>query len=270
MDINRNFDECDALIRLSCDECLDKDVDEFFNAEIVYRMSERANRRILRMIRKESRVIKHPKLRRAVAIAVFAILLAGTLAFVACVSIPRVRRAMWKSIVEWHDDYISIKFVPDDDTDDKNVTDDKNNTGNTDNKDNTDNIGDNNGNTQTEPPKIIEEINLPKYIPDGYSFEKYEGERMISVDYYSDDELMYSFGQFTISSTGHDYVDSEDATVSQIFLNDLNATLITYGGDIPGVYALYWQDGKYLYNIYGIFESYEQLIMIASSVEVLY
>lgn len=271
---NNRIDRLDALILLSCESCIDEEVNEFYDQKIEHTMSERANRRILRMIRRYDRARKFAPYKRPLLIAAFAVMLAITLSFVACMSIPKVRKAIWKAITEWHDDYISFKFVPNDEetsnNEDKPGNDEKP-------KDVTDKSG--NSSTSTDkpndlpvihidPPNTIEKVNAPAYIPEGYTFEKSETPQIVQIAYYYNNELIYVFNQYVISM--NITVDAEDAAVTNIDVNGVSATLISYNyEEIDNYYDLFWHDNMYAYKIEGIFTNMDELLRIACSVSYL-
>ena len=62
-------------------------------------------------------------------------------------------------------------------------------------------------------------------------------------------------------------VNGEDATVSEFMMDGKQAYLMSYAEE-PNVYNLMWTDNLYIYHIYGYFESVDDLIQIAESVEV--
>lgn len=261
---NASFDSLDALIKLSCSTCMDTEVDEFLSAPIDYPEDVKAKRKIYRRIQKLTKLTKtpkHPTARKTLRVIAIAAALLLSIAFVACMSIPEVREAIWEAVVEVYEDYVSIDFVEPNRESDAIITTPANT------------AADTSQNTTTteptepsrpEPPKSIVETNAPIFVPEGYEMFESETDKLYWVDYFSlSSNDMYSFTQSVIQESFYKG-NSEEGTLSEIQLNGLTAILITY--DKPNEYGLYWQDSQYQYSLYGIFESYNQLISIGSSV----
>lgn len=272
---NNRIDRLDALILLSCESCIDEEVNEFYDQKIEHTMSERANRRILRMIRRYDRARKFAPYKRPLLIAAFAVMLAITLSFVACMSIPKVRKAIWKAITEWHDDYISVKFVPNDDEGSTTETTEGTNPTTehgTDEPDKTSTTTDKPDDppvVHIDPPKTIEEINAPTYVPEGYTTDSTELKMFYTVNYYKNDELLIVFFQKIIDSEEEIKYDSEYASVTNTVINGVEAILVSYSyPDMPNVYTLIWRDCRYIYSIEGVFDTIEDIFTLASSVHI--
>ncbi len=225
--------------------------------------------KILRMIRKEHNRTKRRKLWKVVRIALVACLTVATLAFAACMAFPTVREAIWKVVLQWGDESVKIEFVPSDDPD---YTSPAGTTTDVSAGITTTELSD--PSTQpdppdqpvVEPPTSIEEVNVPAYVPAGYTVESTGTRKTHTLMYYNAaGEIMITFKQMTVSFGSEG--DAQDGIATDVTINGMNAILITYE-DQPNAFLLYWQDAQYKYNIHGYFESYDELIELANSVAV--
>lgn len=263
---NASFDSLDALIRLSCSTCMDAEVDEFLNAPIDHPLGAKAKRKIHHRIQKLTKLAKAPKyptVRKTLRVIAIAAALLLSLAFVACMSIPEVREAIWEAVVEVYEDYVSIDFVEPSSKSKADLTSPAGTTASTSQGENTTEP------TETprpEPPQTIVETNAPTFVPEGYEMFESATDKIYIVDYFSlNSDDMYSFTQSIIQESLYKG-DSENGSISEISFNGAIAILITYNES--NEYGLYWQDNQYQYGLYGKFESYNQLIQIASSVSI--
>jgi hypothetical protein len=117
-----------------------------------------------------------------------------------------------------------------------------------------------------KPPKYIEEVNVPSYMPTGYTSNSTLTKKAFMMDYYNQiGENVITFKQRIISSGSEG--DAEEGTANEITINGFQAIVISYA-DHPNEYVLYWQDNQYRYSIHGYFEDYDELIRMATSVKV--
>lgn len=227
------------------------------------KIDDATDNKILHLIRKNNRRTKRRQVWKALRIALVACLALATLALAACMAMPTVREAIWKVVLEWGEESVKIDFVPNDDPDyttSGNTSEDPSSTtttaGSTDEPDE----------PVVEPPKSIEEVNVPSYMPVGYTTESSLMHNAFRLSYYNEnEERVCIFRQVTIDSTTTG--DAEGGIAKELTINGLSAIQISYS-DEPNVYYLIWQDSKYRYIIYGYFESYDELIRLATSVEV--
>ncbi len=219
--------------------------------------------KILRMIRKERNRTKRRHVWKYLRIALVACLVLATLALAACMAFPTVREAIWQVVLDWGDESVKIQFVPAEDPDYNNAavttSSDPAGTTTTDSSDEPDE-------PIPEPPTSIQEINIPSYVPAGYTVQSKTMRKAYIVDYLnSNGAVVATFKQMTFSAGSEG--DATEGIATDVEVNGLNAVLFTYQ-DSPNVYQLYWQDTQYKYCIYGNFESYEELLRMANSVTV--
>lgn len=231
-------------------------------------MDEWTRARILRMIRKEHNRTKRRPIWKALRIALVACLVLATLALAACIALPTVREAIWKVVLEWGDESVKINFVPADDPDDSSAalitTDPATSTTTVTTTEPTDEPDPEP--PAVEPPSSIQEVNIPGYVPAGYTVQSKIMRKVYIVDYANaNGDVVITFKQMTITSGSEG--DSQEGNPTDIIVNGLNAVLITYA-DNPNLYVLYWQDSQYRYSISGAFESQNELLQMAASVQV--
>lgn len=231
-------------------------------------MDEWTRAKILRMIRKEHNRTKRRPIWKALRIALVACLVLATLALAACIALPTVREAIWKVVLEWGDESVKINFVPADDPDDSSAalitTDPATSTTTVTTTEPTDEPDPEP--PAVEPPSSIQEVNIPGYVPAGYTVQSSASRKVYMVSYYdTEGNVSFTFKQTTIplGSEG----DSQEGNPANIIVNGLNAVLITYT-DNPNLYVLYWQDSQYRYSIYGTFNNQSELLQMATSVQV--
>ncbi len=256
---NYSYDQIDAIMSLAMTEYSEKITNQFLNAKPDFEVDEKVEQRILRMIRKDKHRTSRQKAWQVFKYIMVAVLIVATVAFTACMALPRIREAIWDAVVEWHDEYVAIKFVPVT-TGDSNVS--ANKPSEPLSTDTTDKPND----PIIVPPDSIEEVNVPGYMPMGYTTESSLKDRVFRLSYYDEnDAFMFSYNQMVIDLGSEG--DAEEGISTETTINGLSAIIITYN-DEPNVYSLYWQDNQYRYRIYGYFEDYDELIRLATSVKV--
>lgn len=227
------FDRLDALISLAIESCIDQDV-ETFRAIEENPPNKRIERKIQHLIKQKQNEHKYKYVVKAIKVAGIACLISVSITFTACVSIPKIRNAMWRAAVEWYDEYIAVKFRKGENT-----------------------------SSLKEPPSKIEGINAPTYMPDGYSATSYMTTASFYQEYYNEDgNLLYFF----IQGIRDKEIIEVDQTDLQTTLVDINGTEGVITVDEDGSVSLVWQDQFYSYMIQGYFSSQEELIKIAVSV----
>ena len=256
---NYSYDQIDAIMTLAMAEYSEEITNRFLNAKPDFEVDGKVEQHILQMIRKDKHRTSRQKAWRVFKYVMVAILIVATVAFSACMAFPRIREAIWKAIVEWHDDYVAIKFVPIESEDSNASTSKPAETHSTDTPDKP-------NDPIILPPTSIEEVNVPEYMPMGYTTESTLMDRVFILNYFDEKgAFVFSYRQMVIDLGNEG--DAEEGVSTETMINGLSAVVITYD-DEPNVYNLFWQDSQYCYNIYGYFEEYNELIEFATSVEV--
>ena len=251
-------DKLDAVLMLASAEYMKDTTAEFLTTTMDTGLSLQTRRKILRMIRKEEHREAWLKARKVIRSILVACMLLATLALAACMMIPTVRDAIWKVMLEWNDDSVKVEFVPNDDpdyttadpTEPSNITEPE----------------DAPDTSAVTLPTSIEVVNVPGYMPMGYTTRSSLENSTYRLSYYNENEVMeIIYRQSVIDSSI--LGDGETGTATELTVNGLNAVLFTYENE-ENIYNLYWQDSQYTYNIYGYIETYDELIRMASSVAV--
>lgn len=230
-------------------------------------IDEYTEKKILRMIRKDDRHRRYGNVRSVFRYVLVACLIAATLALAACMAHPTIREAIWKVFLEWGDESVKISFVPPNDTDSAHTTQLADPAVTTvDTSASTTEPSDPPEPPTPEPPTSIEEVNMPGYVPEKYAVQSSMTRKVYKLSYFNTDgEEVITFRQMTFSSGSEG--DATEGIATDVIVNGLNAVVFTFEDD-PKAYMLYWQDNQYRYSISGSFESYDDLLKMAESVEV--
>lgn len=243
------LDKLDVLIGLAIKDLVDEETERYMNADVsgitfsnsYYRRKRQVINR--HMMRKHIAVVK--KVASRVAIVILCILSA---AFITVMSVSALRNAIWDAIVEWYDDYISIRFeAPVADSNDTEYSD---------------SVHDENP-VIVSPPTEILEYRKPMYIPEGVEeVVVLQSKGAYIIDYYIGDELQYSYKQGLLNDDNK-RVNNEDSIVYEIYVDQKKVTIFESENSLETI--LVWEDGEYTY----IFTSYitlDKLIEIVQSI----
>ncbi len=230
----KKFDKLDALIMLAGDVLIEKDV---AYARALDTTGSIISKRVDRKIKQNIKIafLSHEYLRGWVVTkrVVAALLIACTILFASAMSIEAVRTNFWNAIVEWFDDYISLKFIQPIIYSTKNTADFKE----------------------------------PAYLPDGYEVtDRFDTDYSNKITYYMNGAKALIYNQKVISSN-ETLIDNENCTIHDIEINGYLGVLAVYS-DNTIYYTLTWKDQKYIYKIetYNFDLSEDELIKIAESV----
>ena len=250
-------DKLDYLIALASIGCGDDDVEWFNNLDtstVVFDQSfYRIRDRRIRRYKRKPFVNAFKKVMSRVAVAVLAIISAGTLAVAA---IPSLREAVFGAIVEWYENYLTINYeMPDDDTAETESV----------NGAETETKQDNETTEEIIAPKWIEEVKTPKYYQEGLIEDiVFKGKIQVIVDYYLGENILYSYKQLPFSEDNM-YVNNEDAIVQNTHINGYSANLVELVDSSHK--KVIWTDGLYIYQLTTETCNFDLLIMVAESVE---
>lgn len=230
-----HFDRMDALIALGARSLIDEEADAFLNLDCSIDVSPKAYRKAARLVRKSEWKEKSQGFLRTVKVAGVACLISVILAGTACASIPPVREAMWNTVIGWYDKYITINFESKDPTQEL-----------------------------PEAPSEIEEINLPSYMPNGYTAISEKSLLSFSQEYYDQNgEYVFQFTQWVhdvkigITVPEQDPIRVDINGVEGILVEDEEVTMVV------------WRDSRYVYLVQGDYMSQEEILRICRSVRIL-
>lgn len=171
-----------------------------------------------------------------IKVAVVACLICLSMAFTACMCIPEIRSAIQGVVIEWYENCIGINFEQQQED-------------------------------PIEPPTTIEQKVYASYLPGSYRCEiESDNTGNYSISFYDleTDEWRFMITQLVINENGL-YSDSENQTVEEIVVAG-NPAIMVSSIETPDFYGLIWNDGAYIYNLYGYFSSPDELLMLAEGI----
>ena len=258
------MDKLDQLLALYTGRCVDAEAEYFLSVDVSgIEYNEEIKKRMLRYAFKRSR---YERKRYAVKVILVACLVAMSVAFTACVSIPKIREAIWGAVIEWYDDHISVRF--------EEITEQTIETTRTPETSEDQSSAEITGETETStntaevnvPPKTIEQKAYIANLPEGYYGE--EGvslRRSCTTNFYNcDAELCFSLTQ-TVLDAENNRFDIENERIVELKIKEQAAVLLE-NLEQPEIYTLIWTDGMYGYTLYGRFNSIYKMLEIASEV----
>jgi len=246
--ISDRYEQLDHMIALAARGCLKKE-EERLNA------LDTENVRLDRAYyRKRARTIKavnrRPAWRKAkmiavrVAVALLALILLGALAVG---SIPGIREALYKVMVDQKDDHMVVTFEP--------------RQGNEINPDSETGVS---PLTVSDPPKEIQVYRKPSDLPPWVQEEiAGKGKLGFAIDYWWNEELYLIYSQSTMG--GYMGVDNTNATVTEVLINGNAGILIEYSSE--SMNSIIWTDGEYRYTLESEVLSADELIALAENVK---
>jgi hypothetical protein len=245
----------DYFIRLALLDCGGKDAkmfDAIDDSQVV--LSARLDRRIKRLISRSERAGSVAKVKHIFVRVAIAVMLIMSLLFATLMSITAVREAIWEAIVEWHENYIVVRYEKSDDT------------SSDDGQASTDGSAQDNSPQApaVAPPTKIEEVRKPTYVIEGIIEDIFCSKVKTQVDYYLGDVLLYSFSQHPLG-IGPVYIDSDGAIVEKIDIGGTVGTFVTYASKEERI--LLWNDREYDYVLHTVELDVDALVEIALSVK---
>ena len=240
-------DKLDILIGLAVDGFENEDIKHILKSDLSeITFTDRYYRRKRRVINGyvlKKQLIEAKKVASKVAIVMLCILSA---AFITVMSVSALRNAIWETIVEWYDDYISIRFeAPINDTEED-----------VDNRKSSNNV-------ELSPPIEILEYRKPQYIP-----ERTEEEVVLKsvtsyiVDYYLGDDLCFSYNQSLLNGSEKNF-NNEDGVIYSIKIKDYTANVVE--NSVNDNLMIIWEDGVYFYFLLSYLDI-DETIKIAESI----
>ena len=225
-------DKLDALIMMSADVLVEKNVKEFLETDTSDVVRPKSlDRRIMRIIKRERRKSERGGWITVAKNIAAGVLIACTVTLAMVMSIEAVRTALLETIVQWFEDYVSIMFVTEDDV-----------------------------------PTTIEVKRQPVIDEDGWTEEiAVDSPSMYSVNYYHEGTLVLIYDQVCLN-TDSIWNDNTDVTIEDISVGQSNGALMIYEN---GGLIVSWSDGEYTYSLSSRTStiSKEALLIIAESVQ---
>lgn len=258
MDI-RMPDKLDMIIALAAKDCGNDDVELLDNLDVSeVALDKYFHRRKARIVEKHKHyptmiAFKRGLLRVAIVLMVFM-----SLGFTTIMAISPMRKAVFEVVIEWYEDYITIRYEPTD----KDVNDASGGEGN-DTKDNDENPPIND--PVIIPPTVIEEVRKPTALPQNVVEDVVmQNKTLVCIDYYINNEFAYTFNQMLLADRDK-YLDNEGVLIETIDINGNSGTVIQHT-EFSGV-SIVWSDGEYIYQMITQSTSLDELIHICRSVQ---
>lgn len=252
MDLAR--DKLDYLICIAASRCCDdyaKEFDAIDTSNVAFSKSyESKKKRIIWRYKNKDRNNKIKKVAFRIAICAMLIM---SIFFVTVMAVEPLREALFETVIEWYDDYFTIRFESPTSAPTS--------------------IGDSGlSETPTEPPvpvitppTIIEEVRKPTYLPEGVEEEPVvENQSMVITEYYIGDTLYCTLYQRVLNDDNK-YIDSEGATLESVNINAHQATIVSYTD--KNEVDIVWTDNQYVYHISSDLASIEELLEMAESIK---
>ena len=242
-------DKLDLIIAWAARDCENDEAEKFKNIDtsgVVLSAGFYARKR---------RLIGRYKLRPALAVCrkcfvrvAVALMALMSIGFLTVMAIPDVRNAMFDAVVEWYENYVSVRFEA----------------GGGDEPGVISSVDPDTASVSVTTPTKIEKIMKPTYIPQGAEEDIVLCNMInMTIDYYSGDDMIMSFAQ-TIFDNGKKLLDNGIPDIRNIEINGNSA--ITFRHDSEGDVVI-WTDGEYYYQLRSVTLGVDELVKIASSVK---
>ena len=248
-------DKLDMLIRLAISDCNKEELENFRNqdtSDVVF--SRRYYRRRRQVINRFVYRRELAMLKRVTSKVAMVALIVMSAAFVTIMSISSLRTAVFNAIVEWYEEYISIRLEPTtDETESEPLASIDPNV-----------LAQPAAISDEVPPSTIRDFRKPTYVPEGVE----EGiivknQNGYLIDYYSEGELQYSFRQRVIDDADKSF-DNVGVELCAIEINGKKA-IILQSCDKSEMYVM-WEDSEYHYRILS-YLGLEETVLIAKSIK---
>ena len=244
-----NSDKFDHLIALAAMKCADEVADELNSLDtssVSFDPSYyRKRNKVICQYKHRTTGRRSTVVRLAVAIAAAIILMS---LLIGCV--PKIREAIYNAIVEWYNDYFSVRYEYPEGQEKETLYEEESTTADE---------------LDVDAPTFIEDIHKPRDLPeDVWEDVLSENNTHIIIDYYCGDEYLFSFTQSLLKPIDR-YVDNDEVNVKYIDINGNNATVIEYIGKKE--ISIIWSDSEYSYHIFSTECDLDTLVEYAKSVK---
>ena len=256
-------DKLDILISLAAKDCGNDDVVMFDSLDKSRAFLDKRFyiklRQIVNRKKHAPTIIVLKKCLVRVAVALMALM---SLGFLTIMATPDLRDALFEAVVEWYDNYVSIRYEPiKDDTYEPDITEESTDVSLTKSPEEESSVP-----VIVAPPTKIEIVMKPTYIPEGLEEELIVSNiSTVVIDYYDGNDLCYTYNQILFRDNKK-LLDNETIQIANTIINGYAASIVEHKNQNEK--AIIWTDGLYYYQIitYSSKISVEQLIIIASSV----
>ena len=258
MDI-RMPDKLDMMMALAAKDCGNDDIELLDTLDISeVSLDKHFRRKKARIVEKHKRYPTMLALKKGMLRVAIVLMVIMSFGFTTIMAISPMRKAVFEVVVEWYEDYITIRY----ESIDKDVNDASGGEGNN-TKDNDENPPIND--PVIIPPTVIEEVRKPTGLPQNVIEDiVIQNKSFVCVDYYEDGELAYTFNQMLLKDRDM-YLDNEGAIVETVDINGNSGNVIQHT-EFSGI-SVVWSDGEYIYQIITQSISLDELIYVCRSVQ---
>lgn len=258
-------DKLDRLIGIAFFDCGVKDAEFFRNIDTSdIPDNPRLDRKIHRLIKRKAREATVKKTKRIAWRVAVATMLILSIMFAALMSISAIREAIWKTIVSWYENYITVQYEPPQ----QEVSENNNDNSTISENDLSDTHSSDTSDSQAVivlPPTEILEIRKPTWLPEETVEDMISQDKWtVYTDYYLNEEYIASFQQLVLKKYER-YYNNEDALVENFYIGNSKAIFVSYK-NYSEKYIV-WSDGEYIYTLTSETLEKEQMIQIAESVK---
>lgn len=192
-------------------------------------------------------------LKRVTSKVAMVALIVMSAAFVTIMSISSLRTAVFNAIVEWYEEYISIRLEPTtDETESEPLASIDPNV-----------LAQPAAISDEVPPSTIRDFRKPTYAPKGVEERILaQNSNMNVIDYYVGDELQYSFRQRVIDDSDKSF-DNIGIKLCAVEINGYEAVVLENTNKTE--LSIVWEDSEYFYYIVSYLDL-EKTVLIAKSV----
>ena len=226
-------DKLDALIMLSGDVLIAKNVDLYRNAGVpILKRPRSLDKKVQKSINKEGRMQEFGAFYKYGRRVAAALLIACSISFAAVMSVKAVRTTLWNMIVEFFDEYLSVSFI-----------------------------------NETPPPQSIEETKGLFYDVEEWDKQVIIDTKSLHSEAWTKNGVkMLTYSQELLGN-GKSLYDNENTDVENIEIRGMPAILM-FRAD-GQTYSLSWSDGVYRYSLaaHSPEITKEELILIAETIE---
>lgn len=242
-------DKLDLLIAWAARDCENDEAEKFKNIDtsgVVLSAGFYARKR---------RLIGRYKLRPALAVCrkcfvrvAVALMALMSIGFLTVMAIPDVRNAMFDAVVEWYENYVSVRFE----------------VGGGDEPGDIASVDPDTASASVTPPTKIEKIMKPTYVPQDAEEDVVANNTFcVITDYYLGDDMVLSFTQ-TLLNDWEKLFDNGISDTQDIAINGNKAVVFRH--ETQGN-VIVWSDGEYCYQLRSVTFGIDELVKIASSVK---
>ena len=245
------LDKLDMMIVLGAKDCGNDDVNLLDNLDTTgVALDKSFHRKRVRIVEKHKHHSTVLAIKKMMLCLIATVIIVSSLGFTTIMAIEPMRKAVFEVVIEWYENYITIRYEQEDSTTGSVTDGDENEVTN---------------NPVRTPPAHIEEVRKPTFNTENVIEDiVMENKSFVCIDYYKGDLLAYTYNQMSFSSKDM-YRDNEGVFIQTIDINGNEGTVIQHTG-FSGI-TIVWSDGEYIYQMITQTTPLEELLAVCRSVE---